>query len=629
MSPSAPVPPPPSRRSALRTWLAFFALTLLVFAPRLVYWHEGLRWLPLRWGRGGGLVALENTAASLLRRSGQDPWFLQVELLAAFSLLWFGRAWWGASRTGARWLGRGLGALWGLLFALELNTVLGHLFMTQEPLFYDELFLLRHLLRLAGDLWQPLWFVYAALGLGALGLVALLVRALVRQLMTGLRGVGRVSLVILGLLWTVVGLDLLWFGVHDPRAAARWASPGVMANLVESAAVYRQVHSQVAASPYRALDAVELTRRPDVHIVIIESYGKVVATMEPLRESWEPQVAGLEERLGAQGWSMASAWCRAPISGGRSWLADASLFMGVRIFHESVYRHLLDQPEPVNVVRWFRRQGYETLIVAPADRARPGIELENLHHFEHTAFQKDMDYEGPPLGWGLVPDQHALGLIRDELVPELRAEGPVFTSLHGTTSHVPWDGIPPVMDHWRELAELPGAFDAAHGEGSPEDEELSDSVRLQLKRYRDRSLKATPGYQGEDGPSLLPAYRDAMTYQLEVLEEHLEDFPEAAAEDTLFVVMGDHQPPWMNKYQDSYDVPMHLFARDPVLLAEFLEQGFEPGLRPSPDRPAVLNHEGFFSLLVRALASCCSTDDIELPEFFADGLESREALPEG
>ncbi len=585
--------------------MAFVGLTWLAFLPRLLYWHERFHLLPIRWRNG-----VENTVGTLFRRSGQDPWFVQGELLVAVTLAAVVVAWRG--RPPGRVGRAGLLGLWLVVFLFELNTVFGLVFMTQAPLFYDELFLLRHLLRLVGDLWQPVFLLYGLGGAGAFAALVLLAAFLVRTLVAALPALGRGSLAAGAGLWLLVGLSLFWHGVDDRRGLVRLATPPIVDNLRESAAVYRQVNGQVAASPYDALDDVVLVRKPDVHVIIVESYGQVVATIPALRETWEPRIRDMQTNLEATGWHTASAWCRSPISGGRSWLADASLFMGVRIFHESVYRHLLDQPEPRSLVRWFGRQGYETVLVAPADRARPGIELENLHRFSTTVFQKDLHYGGPSMGWGLVPDQYALEYAHQEVLD--RIEGPVFSSFHGTTSHLPWDDIPPLVQDWRALGTLPGTFQA-------QDEALDDLVELKLKRYRSRPLKETPGYAGETLPQQQEPYRKAIDYELGVVEAHLAHLED----DALVVVLGDHQPPYMNKYASSYAVPMHLFARDPALLDEFLAQGFEPGLVPSDDAPVALNHEGFFSLLVRALARCCS--DGPLPDWLPEGAGGREADP--
>ena len=63
--------------------------------------------------------------------------------------------------------------------------------------------------------------------------------------------------------------------------------------------------------------------------------------------------------------------------------------------------------------------------------------------------------------------------------------------------------------------------------------------------------------------------------------------------------MGDHQPPILA--QDlGPEVPVHLFASDPAMLAPFLARGFVPG--PRPGGATGVAHEDLFALLVEGLA---------------------------
>jgi hypothetical protein len=65
--------------------------------------------------------------------------------------------------------------------------------------------------------------------------------------------------------------------------------------------------------------------------------------------------------------------------------------------------------------------------------------------------------------------------------------------------------------------------------------------------------------------------------------------------------MGDHQPPAVTSDGDDFDVPVHVFARDPALLAEFVDHGFSSGLALDGRAPTAIEHAGLFSLLVRDL----------------------------
>ena len=83
-----------------------------------------------------------------------------------------------------------------------------------------------------------------------------------------------------------------------------------------------------------------------------------------------------------------------------------------------------------------------------------------------------------------------------------------------------------------------------------------------------------------DGPELAAAYIRSVRYNLTVLSGYLRRH---APPDALFLVLGDHQPPAVVGGRDlPWQVPVHLFSRDPALLARFTATGFQPGIRPGP-----------------------------------------------
>jgi len=583
--------------------VAALSLTWMVFAPRLLRGLHRLRLHPVRWDEAGGLDLY-----ALLHRTGEDPFRLHGELLLLLGLVVL-LARRERARLGVRiaWLG------WLGLFLYEVNRGVGYLLMTQAPVFYDELFMLRHLFVLARDLWR--WSAApAVLGI-LLGLGVLLWGAwrLVRAVADHAPALGRKSAVAAAVL---AGMGVYGLAAHNPkdqRNAVRWVTPAIADNLVRSVEIWRSIQARVAESPYRAYDQLRLdpdpAALPDVHVILVESYGRVVEEIPMLREPWEAELAALDQALADDGWHTLGGWSRAPITGGRSWLSHASMYLGTHVFYESVYRQLTARDDLPILPRWMADQGYLTVLIAPADRARPGVELENPLGFGACIFQKDLHYTGPSLGWGLVPDQYVFGLVQDRYLAH--QEQPLFTSWHTTTSHFPWDELPPVVADWRSLNDQEGAFEL------PE-EEVGATARLRLKRYRTRELKTAPGYDGDPDPTGWSGYLEAMRYELAVVAEHLSRIEG----DAIVVVMGDHQPPMLNKFAGSYDVPVHVLSRDPVLLEEFEDHGFVEGLRP-PEGPSELRHEAFFSLMVRALVRCCS--DETPPDFLPRGSVGRSA----
>ncbi|MFT5679277.1 MAG: hypothetical protein ACI8RZ_000181 [Myxococcota bacterium] len=500
-----------------------------------------------------------------------------------------------------KWGGRAL--LFGLagLMLVEIDRLVGVYLMSHDPLFYDQVFLMRHFLVLLSDLWT-VWWTAAAVALVAAGsLLAVMLRRAVKALADGLPSLPPRVLPV-GLAVLVVG-TMLSTVLPKRTGPVRWISVEIAANLEKSVRIWRGVRAAPEDSPYQAFSAVTLERRPDVRFYIIESYGRILASDEQTAPRWKALLAEIEADLSADGWHSVSAYSQAPVSGGRSWLADGSVLMGMPIAYESLYRHLLlrveEQPDMVD---FFDTQGYRTVRLAPKDRARPGIELTNDFHFQQPLSFIDLDYTGPALGWGWIPDQHSLGVVEERLLEG----GPLFLFFHMVSAHIPWETPPPILTDWRALSMLEGTL--------PEDRtDLTAETLRQLKRYRRNQRYIVRS--GSDALTM-SAYFDAVAYDLEILRQHLK----GDQRDSLIILMGDHQPPLVTRGETrSRDVPVHILSRDPELLKELSNHGFSPGLTPNEIGKTTLRHAGIFSLLVRTLAACCGESE-PLPTYTAQGV---------
>jgi hypothetical protein len=134
-----------------------------------------------------------------------------------------------------------------------------------------------------------------------------------------------------------------------------------------------------------------------------------------------------------------------------------------------------------------------------------------------------------------------------------------------------------------------------------------------------RRFTREPRRVGDAAPSasLRAAYARSIAYDLELLRRALLELHG----DDLVIVMGDHQPPLVTGLHDDFASPIHVLARDPGLLTEFAEHGFEPRLLLAPHEKSALRHEGLFSLLVRALVRYGGQHGSSLPPYRPDGVQ--------
>ncbi len=563
-------------------WLALFALNVLFVAP------------------GIGKEVVDRPSA-LLAPSGDLLLLVAVVVLSARWRhgVWLKRV---AITTGiVLWI-----YLWDELVARSI--------LYQSPPLYDQAFLLRHLAVLISDLWS--WKV----GLAILGIIVVLVllvllaRALLRASVTGIRALPvRSQLIAAGLLSGLLGLgSALDSSRKTPRRErlVHWTAPALNTNAVASIRMYRALQRGISESPYGAYaQQVPLRRKPDIHLLLVESYGRLLITDPDAGPAWKEQVEGLEGRLRNKGWDMVSAFSRAPISGGRSWLAEGTLLTGIYVRFEAVFQHLVaDISKTPNLVAYLDSQGYETVLLAPKVRPRPGVESVNRYNYDQQIAALDLEYTGPRFGWGVIPDQYSLGFAQEHVLSKI--EGPAFLNFHMVSSHAPWQMIPEFQDDWRSLNEI---------ESSPEAEDQDpiatpgEEFLARMRRYQRRKPKYM--WMGDADALKIDAYAASIRYDLELLTRHVETLER----DTIVIIMGDHQPPLLSREDQTFDVPIHILARDPALLDEFRDQGFVDGLVINLGRDAAVAHEGVFSMMVRALGRCCAEPGTPLVPYLPEG----------
>jgi hypothetical protein len=461
--------------------------------------------------------------------------------------------------------------------------------MGDEPLLYDQLFMLRHLLVLIGDVWRAALPIVLGSVL-AIAAVTWSVRRLLREAKPAWPLRERAS---------VAACVLLLALVRDV-----WASPNLHDNWTRSRALYASVQAQITDSPYRAYADLQLQRRPDVYLFFVESYGRVLAEHPALRDRYAATLARVQARLEAAGFASVSAYSRAPVMGGRSWLATGSVLMGTHVAYETTFHHLIGQIDHVpNLVGFLGDHGYETILVAPSDRKRPGVEEVNYYHHQRCIRFHELAYRGPRYGWGIVPDQFSLGWLSQQLTAAEEPRKPRYVELHLVSSHAPWQAIPKVVSDWRSLS------DAVPQPALP----IDDSVGSRLQRYADKRERFPD--EGALDDDMGQRYLDSIVYDFTVIS----DFVRGLQGDALVVLMGDHQPPFISAETRNFDTPVHVLARDPSLLRELARQGFSSGLSLDPHAPAVTRHEALFSLLVRALSRCCARSR-QLPSYDPPGV---------
>ncbi len=360
---------------------------------------------------------------------------------------------------------------------------------------------------------------------------------------------------------------LLAAGVHLGALAER--TP-MMTTAATSAAVHEHLRTLRLGLADRARFRAELAddalarvdgrrllarlRGIDVVFVFVESYGRSTLENPLYSPTVLPSLAAFEEAARTAGFGARSAWVTAPIRGGQSWLAHATLLSGLRIGDQRRWESLV-LSERQTLVADFRRAGWRTLAVLPATR-RPWPE-GRFFGFDRIYTAGDLGYAGEPFQWITMPDQYTLSALQ-RLELDRRDRPAIMAIVALISSHAPWTPLPLLLD-WDAVGDG-AAFDAAARAGDAPEAVWSDGERIRAQYLR------------------------SIEYVLHTLRSWVAHH---VREDSMLVILGDHQPVGFVAGEGaSFDVPIHVLSRDSRILEVVDGWGWSRGMRPGPSAPA-------------------------------------------
>jgi hypothetical protein len=506
-----------------------------------------------------------------------------------------------------------------LLVAYAAYDAIVYTAFQRSGILYEDLQFVDNLTYFAFDL--GVWRASAGIGLGMVGAGGLIwgIRRCVQMVTrAGWHSGCRAAVLAVHLVaWPLVGLV---------GPAQQWGTPNLTYQITSEQVRFRTIATKAWAnaraslrldamldslgtapvdSTYFAYDALPLTERPPIYLFAVESYGSVLDRHPELRGPYRRVLRRTDAVLQHDGWHAASARLDAPVQGGRSWLAIASLLTGVRVDRQLVYNRFQEHPGDVpHLVRFLDRQGYRTVALQPFTFERPGLPVRNLYDFDVTLYRDDLEYDGPRYGLANAPDQYSLNFAHHTQLAS--AEEPFFLFFETVSSHALWNyGLAPVLPDWRLFNAVDGSTyeqkQQLKKQGEPPTPFLPDSI-------------TAPRIYDQPTPR---RFLQHIAYDLSVIRDYL---TEKAPEGSLVFLLGDHQPPLLNT--ETSTVPLHVLSTDSTLVDRVRQQGLTPGLTLTEASPT-LRQEGLYSFLVRLLASQdggASPDSTALPPYRPRGV---------
>jgi hypothetical protein len=306
------------------------------------------------------------------------------------------------------------------------------------------------------------------------------------------------------------------------------------------------IQSALAARPPGA-DLAGLRGR-NVMLIFVESYGAITLTDPEFRAELAALRARWEERLPRAGYHLVSDLINSPITGGGSWLAHASMNFGVRVDSQPLFDVLLSsRARPLGAE--FRAAGYRTVAAQP--RMQQPWLLADFFGFDAVIDDAALAYRGRRFSWESIPDQFALEQVHAR---ELANDDgrPRFVMHVLSSSHAPFDRVPALVEDNQALRDA-RVFESMPARSFP-----------------------PPGGRIFDNRA---GYVAALRYALEAVEHYLAT---RLRDDTLVIVLGDHQPPLSAAAASrNRAVPIHVLSRDPALVEPFRRMGFVAGAVPA------------------------------------------------
>lgn len=306
----------------------------------------------------------------------------------------------------------------------------------------------------------------------------------------------------------------------------------------------------------------------NVYLLFFESYGETLVTRDVYKPTVFEQYARMERALGSKGFSFASTIYDSPTVGGYSWFAHSTLATGIKVTDQRQFL-ALKRAHPPTLVHAFKNAGYMTTTVMPATMRPP--RGPDLYDFETHFYSWEFGYRGVNFSWAPMPDQFALDFVRRNHIDKL--DRPLFLEYGMVSSHAPWNDQAPLIPDWDQI-----------GDGS---------IYRTLEHVRYPTT--WDNLEQAQGP-----YLRSVLYVLEVLLRYIYAY---VNDDSLFIVVGDHQPVGeITAHTESRGAIMHVISRNPTFTDKFVRHGFARGMRPKSPTPR-LGMEAFLPMFMEEFSA--------------------------
>lgn len=359
----------------------------------------------------------------------------------------------------------------------------------------------------------------------------------------------------------------------------------IAVNLKKCITLKRSLKTLNNATPYDYIKKITLKKQPNVIFIFLESYGSFVLSEREHSIALKKKLNNINKSICANNYKTVSTLSESPVSSGGSWLSHSSILFGTKVkdiaAHEVIFSHTDYVSNLESLPTFFDTLGYKTTMTSTLSYDKNEVDwqkIKNAYPFDHLMLYDDFNYKGnkvPVFGNRFsLPDEYSLNYAYHSLLNE----SPFFLSVSTINSH--YNYITPIktLNHWED--------------------------------YHTEDFKLTSGLKKNN----LKNYFTAINYQLDYIHNFLLN---NNLDDTVLVLIGDHQPPLITPPDIDKNTPIHIISKNNELIDVFKTFNFSDGLVP---KHQTQKHESFFSKFLYALNKVYGENkDLEVP-IFEDGI---------
>lgn len=332
---------------------------------------------------------------------------------------------------------------------------------------------------------------------------------------------------------------------------------------------------------------------PNIIFVAIESYGKVLVDHPDLNSKYLKKLEESNKLLVDNQWESVSCFSESPIKGGISWVGYSTMFYGFNIQNHATYLSLLersnlsDYNSLFNLLQKNNYTNFKLSSIPQVGKIKiPWDKYTRFYNVDHWIKHEDLKYNGNLFGFGpSPPDQYSLNFAYSEIKKSYQKEP--FSLFYITqNSHNPFIVPDSLASNWRNLnTNSRAAITNVNFLGKPKIEDYSSSIDYQLDMLTDLILR--------NGDS-----------------------------NDVFILVGDHQPPFIARENDGKEVPLHIISKNEDFLNGFTKYGLEKSLFVN-EHSNTIKHEGFYSMFIREVIRSFSKDSssVNLPNYLPNGVQ--------